>query len=173
MNITSRYLATVKKLVEAGNDPDNIFAYDHETYLHFVCRGDDIQAVAYLVEHGANVNLISKYGQTPLYCAITGRSVDVAKYLLDNGADINTQNINGSTVLHWAAVHGFGMDGIKMLLDYGVDKSVINKQHMTADELAHRSQEDEIAEYIREYDSKHDKYINSMNDKKIVINIVL
>lgn len=57
-----------------------------------------------LVSSGADVNARGTYGATPLFWALRSSSLVGFGHLLDLGADPNI-TFNGSSVMHWAAMH--------------------------------------------------------------------
>ncbi|MBN2689225.1 MAG: ankyrin repeat domain-containing protein [Gammaproteobacteria bacterium] len=84
-----------------------------------ILRGTD-QDVAILVQAGAKLDEIDKYGYTPLVeCAIVN-SVTKAKLLLQAGAEVDFPDLTGRTALHWAADNG-NCELAKLLLEYEAD----------------------------------------------------
>jgi len=76
--------------------------------LHFAALHAKPGLTKYLIDHGANVNTVGGYGNTPLHllvgaCGKKSRIILVAKILLQNGADINIKNDNGKYPIHLAA----------------------------------------------------------------------
>lgn len=59
-----------------------------------------------LIAKGANVNVKTKHGVSPLHLAAGANSINVAKILLDNGADVNIGNTGRHLPIHWAAKNG-------------------------------------------------------------------
>ncbi len=55
--------------------------------------------------------------------------------MLANGADVNKANYQGDTPLHTAAFWGIEAN-IKLLLQYGADRSIKNKNGETAYDVA-------------------------------------
>ena len=75
------------------------------TALHFAARDGHLDAVAALVDSGADVNQVSGGdGSTPIVFATGSGHYTLAKYLLDAGADPNITNLDGLGPLH-ATVH--------------------------------------------------------------------
>ena len=75
------------------------------TALHFAARDGHLDAVAALVDAGADVNQVSGGdGSTPIVFATGSGHYTLAKYLLDAGADPNITNLDGLGPLH-ATVH--------------------------------------------------------------------
>jgi hypothetical protein len=80
------------------------------TPLLFAAQAGDVATARMLVEHGANVNVISETDGSPLIMAASQGHEDLAIYLLEAGADPNAVDGNGMTALHYAL-----RDGIKVL----------------------------------------------------------
>ncbi|XP_028131929.1 uncharacterized protein LOC114327487 [Diabrotica virgifera virgifera] len=59
--------------------------------------------VSFLVDKGANVEIRSKEGETPLHLAVEEAKQNIINLLLDRGADIEAKNNDGRTPLYLAA----------------------------------------------------------------------
>jgi ankyrin repeat protein len=57
--------------------------------LHAASWSGHLEIVEYLIEHGADVNLPSYAGCTPLYRAAEKGHLKVVKYLVHHGADVS------------------------------------------------------------------------------------
>src|ERR1700693_6022029 len=66
-------------------------------------RKGDIEAVRWLVAHGADVNARDAKGATALMYAVLYGDLDYVNLLLDKGADPNAANDFGINALMWAA----------------------------------------------------------------------
>jgi len=104
----------------------------------------DPELTVYLVNHGANVNLLSKGGlMSPLMYALDSSwSTAWAKprdallknvpFLVDNGADVNLVNVNGFNALFFLVAKGYDNYSFKasmQLMRYLVDKGTdVNHQ---------------------------------------------
>ena len=64
-------------------------------------RGDH-KAIRVLLSFGANPNLASNTGNTPLLQAARSSAVTSVKYLIEAGADMNWKNRQHFTALHYA-----------------------------------------------------------------------
>ena len=105
------------------------------TPLVFAARQDCLACAQILVEAGADVNQITRYGWTPLLTATQNRHYQLAAYLLSHGANPNIANKGGWTPLYLAAdnrnIEGGDypvrkpdmdhLDFIKLLLDKGAN----------------------------------------------------
>jgi ankyrin repeat protein len=62
------------------------------TALIFAVRENDLESVKILLEAGADVNQVTRYGWSPLLVATQNRNYQLASYLLDRGANPNLAN---------------------------------------------------------------------------------
>lgn len=90
-----------------------------DTLLHHACIDAQYDKIKWLVQHGANVNLPNKQGNTPLLLHIKHRLGyhNIVKFLIKNGADINARNNDGDTALYMACMEG-NNKFIRYLVDY-------------------------------------------------------
>ncbi|MCA9178064.1 MAG: ankyrin repeat domain-containing protein [Planctomycetales bacterium] len=82
------------------------------------------------VEHGANVSLLDKCGNSALFDACINRHFPLADRLLQRGADPNQSCRSGDTPLH-AAVFRKHEELARLLLDHGADVNALNRHHQT------------------------------------------
>jgi uncharacterized protein len=73
------------------------------TPLIYAARQGCLECAKYLVEGGADVNMVDPDGETPLLMAAQNFHFDLAAYLVGKGADVNRWDNWGRTPL-WAAV---------------------------------------------------------------------
>jgi ankyrin repeat protein len=121
-------------LLDAGADIDEE-TDEGITVLMAAARRADTEAVAYLVQRGANVNAQTVNGNTAVMFASDGRNeysrdmtlidrmaqcIDV---LANAGADLDLANDSGATALHWATT-GFSAEPVEMLLRHGANPRV-------------------------------------------------
>jgi ankyrin repeat protein len=105
------------------------------TPLVYAARSGAIDAARVLLEAGADVNQVTRYGWSPLLAATQNRNYQMGKFLIEHGADVNLANKGGWTPLYLATdnrnleggdypTRTPDMDGlayIKLLLDAGAD----------------------------------------------------
>src|SRR5205823_14378403 len=60
------------------------------------------RCVRLLLEHGANVNLRTVRGDSPLMTAADRYLPEITRMLLAKGAAVNQKNVDGRTALGWA-----------------------------------------------------------------------
>lgn len=96
----------VEALLKQGMQPNQFDAFGY-TPLTMASLDKHVQCMKSLLAHGADVNLPSAGGWTPLIgAAMSGAMPDVLDVLLDKGADINARNQWGCTALYYAAGYG-------------------------------------------------------------------
>ena len=91
-----------------------------ETPLHFLAVEGFADAVRFLAESGADVNLPNDMGESPLLEVAALGNADVAAVLLRFGADPNAQSETRDNVLH-AAVQAGNARLVEILLDAGAN----------------------------------------------------
>jgi len=88
-----------------------------------------------LIAAGADVGAENQVGETALFDTIIACNIPAAKMQLEKGAHLRHKNSLGFTPLHSAALSQCP-DIVKLFLQYGADKSIINREGLTAYELA-------------------------------------
>ncbi|MDQ2641615.1 MAG: ankyrin repeat domain-containing protein [Pseudomonadota bacterium] len=105
------------------------------TALVYAARAGSIEAARVLLDGGADVNQVTRYGWSPLLAATQNQNYQMAKFLIERGANVNLANKGGWTPLYLATdnrnIEGgdyptrtADMDSlafIKLLLDKGAD----------------------------------------------------
>lgn len=112
-----REIQRIQQMIQ--NSPDLINApRDGSTPLVEAAYHGWLKAAAYLLDHGADVNIASPELQwtkelteakraTPLLAAVAAGNKVMTKFLIDRGADITAKGGLGDTALHLAARKGF------------------------------------------------------------------
>lgn len=72
------------------------------TALHYAAAAGDLQIVAVLLEHRADLNALSPNHTTPLMMAARKGNVSVAELLLKEGASLSAKNMQGMTAFDFA-----------------------------------------------------------------------
>jgi ankyrin len=105
------------------------------TPLVYAARAGSIDAARVLLDAGADVNQVTRYGWSALLAATQNRNYQLAKFLIERGADVNLANKGGWTPLY-LATDNRNLEGgdyptrrpdvddlefIKLLLDEGAD----------------------------------------------------
>jgi len=93
----------VRCLVENGAD---IHLSDIDGTTCLMKSASKIDICQYLLELGASVNAVDKYGETALFKAIKRGSLDTVRLLIDHGADTSLCSDSGDDILQYTALHG-------------------------------------------------------------------
>jgi uncharacterized protein len=105
------------------------------TPLVYAARTGSIDAARVLLEAGADVNQVTRYGWSSLLAATQNRNYQMGKFLIEHGADVNIANKGGWTPLYLAtdnrnleggdyptrAPDMDDLEFIELLLDAGAD----------------------------------------------------
>jgi len=113
--------------------------------LFYLIDSDDNEHIAFLVEHGADVNYLSTDGRTILMLAANANSPKSTKYLIEHGADVNKADDEGQTALH-RAVKAQHFEFARMLIEAGADINAKTKDGETALTLALWNEDFDFAE---------------------------
>ena len=114
------------------------FSEDGFTALHLAVFAEQAEAARLLIEHGADVNVLSKgpiARVPPLGTAAFVGSTRLARVLLDAGAEVDGQGEGGFTALHAAARSG-NDELVRLLLERGADASLAAADGKRAADLA-------------------------------------
>ena len=125
----------VRACLRAGADPSARIESDFSpafTPLHWAAANDHADAIAALVEAGADLEARNEDGSTtPLHFAAYWGSADAITALLEAGADLEAREERyGYTPLH-LAVHQGHADAIAALLEAGADPNAWDKARKT------------------------------------------
>jgi ankyrin repeat protein len=86
------------------------------TALHMQSLNGTLDAMKWLVDNGADINIKNGDGLTPLMFAVMSNDIDKVQFLLQHGADKTDKDINGDTVLsHAKEVENIKPDIMKLL----------------------------------------------------------
>jgi uncharacterized protein len=153
----ARAVATVKVLLAHGADVNarlhqekptvralNELQFEGATPLALAAEVNNLDAIKALVAGGADPNIPTSMGSTPLMLAAgagtdvqrarsieeRGAAVDTARFLLEHGADVNAVGEFGWTPLHAAAYQGL-TDVIELLVTKGAKTETKDKLGQT------------------------------------------
>lgn len=99
------HAGVVKELLTMRDISIDMLDSDWHTPLHLAATNGYVDVMRILLQAGADVNAVDKYGQTPLQLAIMNESVSaVTELLKDPKLDVNMVNKAGMTALEIASV---------------------------------------------------------------------
>eukprot|EP01112_Ceratiomyxa_fruticulosa_P014571 TRINITY_DN4189_c0_g3_i1.p1 TRINITY_DN4189_c0_g3~~TRINITY_DN4189_c0_g3_i1.p1 ORF type:complete len:481 (-),score=105.34 TRINITY_DN4189_c0_g3_i1:104-1546(-) len=124
------------------------------TALHYAAWDGHIRALEFLLEKGANIDLVERSGRTPIAMATAGKKKDAVKFLAKNKANLNISDTHQKlTPLHVACKEG-SADIVKVLLKYNADPSLKNAKGLTPMEVARENSQDAVIKVFEEFERK-------------------
>jgi ankyrin repeat protein len=109
------------------NSPDLINgAPSSEAPLIAAARAGRVRVVKFLLDNGANINVVSQ-GKTALHNAVQFGNRAMVELLLQRGADVKAKDGTGGTPLHEAAQNGF-LSIVEVLLQHKADLNARNSK---------------------------------------------
>ena len=105
----------LKQLQDNGVSLDSV-DYDNRSALHVAASSGDIEVVVYLTSKNCNVNIIDRWGGTPLDDAISSGHTLAARVIASRGGRVHPQR--GEREILAAAVAG-AVDSVRLLVSYG------------------------------------------------------
>jgi len=119
--IWSHDLKAAQGILDAGLNPDYIFAESDTSPLVEAIAERQPKIIALLLTHGASVNFGEETGLVPLAVAAWYDDADTVSELLKRGAKVDALDEDGYTPLLQAASHAEGVGVVKLLLASGAD----------------------------------------------------
>ena len=126
------------------NQPNKMGFYP----LHLAGKKQNL--VSILIEGGADLEVRTRNGVTPLSHSISKRRKNVTDILLKAGANVNTVSYMGWTPLHYAAWNG-ATDTIKDLVSRGGDLSSVTLDGKSVLDIAEEKGKAETYTFIKNY----------------------
>lgn len=128
--------AALKVFLDKGADPD---LQDHqgETLLHKLAsdssKKERLLGVQTLIEAGADLEIRSTKGDTPLMLAVKKKKLEIVRTLLAHGASVNVKTNRGTPLLHSVISCREGSDILlDLLLANGAEVNIIDTSGRTA-----------------------------------------
>ena len=158
------HLAVAEILLEHGARVD-VRDTRQQTVLHETIdqRGKvSMEAVRFLLDHGADVNARRDDLCTPLHLAVNNGELSVARLLLDRHAGVNSRNDAGRAPLHLLSIRETsqdkddGSDIAKLLLERGAKVNEKDRDNATPLHLASYNSRPEIARVLLEHGANPD-----------------
>uniref|UniRef100_A0A3B4AWR3 Uncharacterized protein n=1 Tax=Periophthalmus magnuspinnatus TaxID=409849 RepID=A0A3B4AWR3_9GOBI len=105
------------------------------TPLMWAAAHGQIAVVEFLLQNGADPNLLAKGRESALSLACSKGYTDIVKMLIDCGVDVNEYDWNGGAPLLYA-VHGNHVRCVEILLESGADPTVESDSGFNAMDMA-------------------------------------
>lgn len=124
---------TVKLLVEHANDPDYVNQMSNTGFTPLIVASahGHVDALAYLIDAGAEVDAVGENLVTALMYASAANHIDAMKLLIEKGnADIEKLHSNGGTALLEASTGGM-FEAMKLLVEKGAQVDFTDSDGVT------------------------------------------
>lgn len=105
------------------------------TPLMWAAAHGQIAVVEFLLQNGADPNLLAKGRESALSLACSKGYTDIVKMLIDCGVDVNEYDWNGGAPLLYA-VHGNHVRCVEILLESGADPTIESDSGFNAMDMA-------------------------------------
>ncbi len=105
------------------------------TALHYAAEGENRELVEWLLEKGADVGAVNRFGHQPLHNAARHGRTEMVATLLECGAALDAPAGGDGSALHLACQRA-RLETTRLLLECGADRTIRNKDGQTAEELA-------------------------------------
>ena len=127
--------------------PTPLYSTMKPALLHVAARSGNFYVALWLLSHGADVNTLDSWGNSPLQVAVKSQKHDVVELLLKGGASVNVWCTGNATPLHEAADSG-NCDIVRLLLNHGADVNALAHQEGSPLHKAVRSQNLDAVELL-------------------------
>ncbi|KAL4640477.1 Cyclin-dependent kinase 4 inhibitor B [Arapaima gigas] len=107
----------------------------------------DAERVARLLQDGASVDAVNRFGRTPIQVMMMG-STAVAQLLLGHGANPNVQDSTGTSPLHDAAREGF-LDIVRILCSFHANPHLLDMWERRPVDLARERGHQEVVAFLQ------------------------
>jgi ankyrin repeat protein len=141
-------LGKVKALL--STDPKLVNTKDSvgRTPLHRASRGVHLEVIKYLVQKGADINVLDKNGIAAMHSLAARGHGEAIAFLIQKGAKVNIGDSMNTTPLHYACIYG-RKDAVVLLVKNGAGLEIIDDYKRTPLLLAARESGDlDIARFL-------------------------
>ena len=145
--IRENNLADVKQFLISGNNINKFYSSKQYTLLHYAIKNNQPVIVEYLLEKGANIELLFEE-QTPLMYAVKMQHLEIADILIRHGADVNTLNVEQESALFFCAKYG-DLEILKFLIANGANPKIKDSKGRTAVDYALKHENKAVADYLK------------------------
>lgn len=98
--------AAVKLLLSHGAELNPSSNRSSSSPLHQACRNNDIDMVQYLLQQGAQVDIVDSYKVTPIMYASKYSSAELVSLLLRHKPNLNAVSFINAAAIHWSVWPG-------------------------------------------------------------------
>jgi ankyrin repeat protein len=140
-------------LLEHGADVNSKVVIDITPLCLLSGRTGNLAVAEVLLEHDADPNILTRYGEGPLSMALQGGHPDLVQLLLKHGADPNARDDYGQTLLHVASRVG-DLKTARGLLKLGVAVNPQDNEGATPLQVASRDGQEHIVQLLLQHSAE-------------------
>jgi ankyrin repeat protein len=143
-------LEDLRSDIRLSGDPDQPDKDGRPLLVWAILEGNN-EAVALLIENGAEVNLVeNRHGYSPIHFAAQGQNPEAIAMLVNAGAELESKDKFGNTALNRAVFDSKGRgETITELLRHGADPNIQNNYNITPHSLAKQIANYDIAQFFK------------------------
>jgi len=146
--VKNKHKPVVEYLLSKGTRIDEKNGQDGTTALYKACADGSLDIAIVLVDAGADVNLKSSHGFTPLFIAAENKHKPVVEYLLSKGARVNEKNgPHELTAIYKACADGL-LDIVTVLVNAGADLNLKSTEGFSPLFAAVQNKHKPVVEYL-------------------------
>ena len=144
----------IETLIDLGANVNAQRTDDKVTPLILSAHWNNFMAVNLLLDHGADVNIASADGNSPLHTAVSKGFFDITKLLVQKGSNVNLRNKEGRTPL-FLGIKNKQKQLIKLLIENEADVTIGYKENSADRIYLIRGQDRGRAAWHRVLEKKH------------------
>ena len=154
------------KTLQALNNTEMLNSVDAfgRSALFYAAHADANQALSWLLQAGADLDLTDQYGVTPLMLAAGAGHTHCVTQLIAAGANLNTQDQAGNTALMYA-IGKQHSDAAAQLLQSTANIQLLNTQNWSVLDWAVHTNNQEIANQLRARGLNTNRQVMPLNEQ--------
>ena len=143
-------LELLDSLLKSGRDINAGNPYDkNRSLLYYAVACRQAEVFEYLLEKGADVNILDDDKSSPLFAAVRMNNTEMAKTLIEHNAAVSIVDTSGITPLHLSVLNK-QLDITKLLIKQGSNIHAVNKRGNNPITIAVREGSLELFHYLVE-----------------------
>ncbi|MDR0678223.1 MAG: ankyrin repeat domain-containing protein [Holosporaceae bacterium] len=155
-----KYAPLAKVLISSIKGIDLDIEYRRYIPLAIAVKRRNLEMVDILLEtqsNKANINLMNKFQQTPIFYACVGKyDGELLQKLINSGADVSVQDVKGNTPLHLIVKSHFPAEAVKILAKQ--NQSLINIQNKDGNTPLHLAIDIQMVSFLKLFFTKEIDY---------------